>query len=123
MAQRRFGVKQLMIDGVVHLAKSGCEYSLGGDKQDAEMGLDGFHGFKVSRYPASLKVTISDGGQGQTDLRALTRIRDSKIALDLENGKSIQLSHAAYTADGKVNAEAGEIDCEFMCDPNDAQEI
>jgi len=120
---RRFGVRQLMIDGVVYLAKSGASYSLGLDKQESVMGLDRRHGVKITRLPAYIEVTISDGGAGQTDLRKLTSITDSDITLDLENGKTIKLGHANYAAEGKANAEEGEIEARFEADPDNAQEI
>lgn len=123
MPQRKFGVRQLMIDGVVYLAKSGCDYSLGGDKKEEVMGLDRMHGVKVTRIPAYMDVTISDGGPGQTDLRALTSIDDSTVTVDLENGKTIKLGHAFYAAEGKVSATEGEIDSKFVCDPDNAEEI
>jgi hypothetical protein len=122
MAQRRFGVKQLMIDGVVHLAKGGVTYSLGGDKKESVMGVDRRHGVKVTRIPAYLEVTITDAGD-DTDLRALTSLEDSTVTVDLENGKTIKLGHANYCAEGKVTAEEGEIEAKFECDPENAEEI
>lgn len=123
MAQRRFGVRQLMIDGVVHLAKGGVAYSLGGDKLESVMGVDRRHGSKVTRMPAYIEVTITDGGPGVTDLRALTQLRDATITLDLENGKTIKLGHANYAGEGKVTAEEGEIEAKFEADPENAEEI
>jgi hypothetical protein len=122
MAQRRFGVKQLLIDGVVYLAKGGVTYSLGGDKLESVMGVDRRHGTKVTRIPAYLEITITDGGQG-FDLRKLTQLSDSTITVDLENGKTIKLGHANYCAEGKVTAEEGEIEAKFECDPENAEEI
>lgn len=123
MAQRRFGVKQLLIDGVVYLAKDGCDYSLGGDKQEGMMGLDRFHGVKVQRIIAYLDVTISDGGPGQTDLRKLTSLTDATVMLDLLNGKTIKLGHAYYASEGKVTGAEGAIEARFECDPDNAEEI
>jgi len=122
MAQRRFGVKQLQIDGVVHLVKGGTNYSIGGDKLESVMGQDRRHGVKVTRIPAYAEMTITDAGP-DTDLRALTQIKDSTITIDLENGKTIKLGHANYAAEGKVTAEEGEIEARFEADPENAEEI
>jgi len=122
MAQRRLGVRQLQIDGVVFLAKGGVSYSLGGDKLESVMGVDRRHGSKVTRIPAYIEVTITDAGQG-FDLRALTKLTDSTINVDLENGKTIKLGHANYAAEGKVTAEEGEIEAKFEADPENAEEI
>jgi hypothetical protein len=123
MAQRRFGVRQLQIDGVTYLAKDGVNYSLGGDKQESVMGIDRKrHGVKVTGMVAYLDVTITDGGQG-FDVKALTQIDDSIVTVDLENGKTIKFAHANYAAEGKVNAGEGEIEARFECDPEYAEEI
>lgn len=122
MAQRRFGVKQLMIDGVVYLAKGGVAYSLGGDKQEPVMGADTLHGAKVTRIPAYLEVTITDAG-ADTNLKALTGLRDATVTVDLENGKTIKFGHAFYSAEGKVTPEEGEIEGKFVCSSENAGEI
>lgn len=122
MAQRRFGVKQLMIDGVVYLVRGGVSYSLGGDKSESVMGADRHHGYKISRIVAYLEATLADGG-ADFSLRKLIQISDSTITVDLENGKTIKFGHAAYVGEGKVTAEEGEIEARFECDPDDAEEI
>jgi len=122
MAQRRFGVKELKIDGVVYLAKGGASYALGGDKRESVMGVDRRHGSKVTRIPAYIEVTITDGGQG-FDLKALTNLVDATVTVDLENGKTIKLGHAEYCAEGKVTPEEGEIEARFECDAENAEEI
>lgn len=122
MAQRRFGVKQLMIDGVVYLAKGGVSYSLGGDKLESVMGVDRRHGVKVTRIPAYLEATVTDAGQG-FDVKALMKLSDSTVTVDLENGKTIKFGHANYAAEGKVTADEGEIEARFECDSDNAEEI
>lgn len=122
MPQRTFGVKELMIDGVVYLAKSVPSYSLGGDKRESVMGVDRRHGSKVTRIPAYLEVTITDAGQG-FDVRALTQLKDATITLSLESGKTIKFGHAEYCAEGKVSPEEGEIEAKFECDAENAEEI
>lgn len=122
MANRRFGIRQLLIDGVVYLAKGGVSYSLGLDKKEEVMGVDTLHGVKITRLPAYVEVTITDGGAG-FDLRKLTSLRDSTVIIDLENGKTIKLGHAFYAGEGKVTAEEGEIEAKFVTGADNAEEI
>lgn len=121
MAQRRLGVKQIMIDGEVVDVKGGVEYSLGPDKLETIMGVDRAHGVKVTRQMAYVAFQITDR-QG-LNLKKLQATRDSTIAVELELGKSLKFAHAYHTAEGKVTAAEGEIDVRFECDPNDAEEI
>lgn len=122
MAQRKFGVRQLMIDGVVYLAKSGCDYSLGLNKQESVMGLDRRHGVKVTRMPAYLEVTISDTGT-DFDTKKLTSMTDVEVTVDLESGKTIKFGHANYAGEGKVTGAEGEVEAKFECDEGNAEEI
>lgn len=121
MAQRRLGVKQIMIDGEVMDVKGGVEYSLGPDKRETIMGVDRAHGVKVTRTMAYIAFTITDR-QG-LDLKKLTALGDSTITVDLELGKTLKFGHAYYAADGKVTAEEGEIEAKFECDPVNAEEL
>jgi len=122
MPQLRHGVRQLQIDGVTYLVKGGVSYSLGGDKLESVMGQDRRHGVKVTRIPAYIECTITDGGQGFS-VRQLTGITDKTVTVDLENGKTIKLGHANYAAEGKVTAEEGEIEARFEADSDNAEEI
>jgi hypothetical protein len=110
-----------MIDGSVVLAKGGVSYSLGGDKLESIMGVDRFHGVKVTRAMAFIELTITDATD--FDLRALKSKTDATVTAALENGKTVKFGHAAYVAEGKVSAEEGEIEARFECDPDDAEEI
>lgn len=121
MAQRRLGVKQAMIDGEVVDVKGGVNYSLGGDKLESVMGVDRLHGAKVTRIPAFFELTVTD--RSGLDLKKLTKLDDSTVTLDLENGKTLKFGHAFYAAEGKVTAEEGEIEARFECDPENAEEI
>ena len=121
MAQRRLGVKQALIDGVVIDVKSVGGYSLGGNKLETVMGVDRAHGQKVTRIVAYLEMMLTDNSD--LDLKALTGKTDSTIVVDLENGKTLQFAHACYAGEGKVTPEEGEIDTRWECDPEYAQEI
>lgn len=121
MAQNRLGVTQATVDGKVVDVKGGVEYSLGGDKLTSVMGVDRHHGYKVERIPAYLTMTVTDSST--IKLSDLTRITDSTVVVDLENGKHLKLDHAAYCGEGKVTAEEGEIDFRVECDSDSAEEI
>ena len=121
MAQRRHGVRRAMIDGEVIDVKGGLGYSLGGDKLESVMGVDRHHGYKVTRMPAYIEFTITD--RNGFDLRRLTKMDDVTVTADLENGKTVKFGHSAYTAEGKVTADEGEIESRFECDPDNAEEI
>lgn len=121
MAQRRLGTKQVMLDGVLLDVKGGVAYSLGGGKQETVMGVDRRHGVKVTRIPAYLEMTVTD--RNDLDLKKLTKTTNSTITVELESGKTVVFTGAAYTADGKVTAEEGEIETRFECDPDNAEEI
>lgn len=121
MAQRRLGVRQLMIDGEVMDVKGGVAYDLGGDKLDTVMGVDRLHGHKVTRMPGYIEFTITDR-QG-LDVKALKKKDDSTVTCDLELGKTIKLGHAAQTGECKVTGEENEIEVKFECDSENAEEI
>ena len=120
-AQRKLGVKQIMIDGEVVDVKGGVAYSLGNDKREAVMGVDRMHGTKITRMVAYVEFTITDR-QG-LDVEALTAKGDATITVDLESGKSLKFGHAYYAAEGKVTAEEGELEARFECDKEDAKEL
>jgi hypothetical protein len=121
MAQRRLGVKQIMIDGEVVDVKGGVEYSLGPDKLETIMGVDRAHGVKVTRQMAYVAFQITDR-QG-LNVKKLQALRDSTVTVALELGKTLKFGHAYHAAEGKVTAAEGEIDARFECDPNDAEEL
>jgi hypothetical protein len=121
MAQRRLGVKQIMIDGEVVDVKGGVEYSLGPDKLETVMGVDRAHGVKVTRQIAYVAFQITDR-QG-LDVKKLTALWDSTVTVDLELGKTLKFGHAYYVGEGKITAAEGELDARFECDPKDAEEI
>lgn len=120
-SQRRLGVKQATIDGKVVDVKGGVAYSLGGDKLESVMGVDRKHGNKVTRIPAYLEMTVTDSSD--IDLKALAKLIDAQVVVELELGKTVKFSHAAYCGEGKVTAEEGEIEFKVECDGDDAEEI
>lgn len=121
MAQQRFGVKQVMVNGEVVLVKGGVSYSLGGEKRETVMGIDRVHGVKITRIPAYVEMTVTD--RDEFDVKRFTSLTDATVTVELENGKVIKLGHAAYTAEGKISPEEGEIEARFDCDSDDAEEV
>ncbi|MES2170557.1 MAG: phage tail tube protein [Actinomycetota bacterium] len=122
MANRRFGLRQLTINGEVKLANGGVDYSLGGDKQESKMGVDRFHGVTITRIMAYLEVTITDDGSSGFQ-KAITGLTDATVQAELENGKIIKLGHAFYVGEGKTSAASGELEAKFEADPENAEEI
>lgn len=121
MAQRRLGVKQLMINGEVMDVKGGCDYSLGGDKLTEVMGMDRLHGAKVERIAAYIEFTLTD--RSSLNLKQVTTLSDATVTCELELGKTIKLGHAFYSGDGKVTGAESEIEAKFVCDTSNAEEI
>lgn len=121
MAQRRIGVKQIMVDGEVVDVLDGVDYSLGGDKLEEVMGLDRMHGAKVTRIPGFIEFTITD--RNGLDVKALTSKRDSTITVDLEIGKTLKFGHAFQAGEGKVTGSEGKVELRFVCDAANAEEV
>src|SRR5678815_5551178 len=94
MGQKRLGIKQVSLDGVVLDAKGEWSYSLGGEKRETVAGQDRIHGVKITRIPAFMEGMVTDGKD--IDLKKLTASNDSNVTLDLQNGKTIKLGHAYY---------------------------
>ena len=121
MAQRLIGIKQISIDGKI-IDSKGWDYGPGGDQLESVSGHGRLHGFKVkATMPGYAEGKITDSA----DLRIkdLIALRDATVMIELQNGKTVKLSHAAFVAEGKVTGEESEIEARFECDPNDADEF
>lgn len=110
-AQRRAGLIQVMVGGVLQDAKGEFEYNLGIPKRDEINGADGNHGFKETAQAAYIKGAITD--RGTLDLEALVTLDDTTVTLQLGNGKTISLPHAWYAGDGTGKTSEAEIDFHF----------
>ena len=111
MAQRRAGVIFLKIDGEVHDAKGNFTYNLGRRKREMIVGADRVHGIKETVQIPMIEGEITD--KFEFDLVKLLDILDATITIELNNGKTVVLKNAAYTADGDVGTEDANIQVRF----------
>jgi len=108
----RIGGKILVkANGLQYRAKGSWTYNLGKDKKESVVGMDGFHGFKVTPQVAFIEGTITDSAD--LSLETLLDLEDATIILELANGKIISLSGASFANDGNVTTEEGEIEARF----------
>jgi hypothetical protein len=111
MSQRRGGIIQLQINGVIYDAKGSFSYNLGREKRETIVGADRTHGFKAMPQPAFIEGEITD--RVTLDLEQLVTVEDATITLGLANGKSFILRRAYFVAEGTANTEEGNIGVRF----------
>jgi len=105
--QRRAGLIQLQVQGVIQDAKGNFSYNLGQPKREAIVGSDGVHGYKETPQVAFIEGAITD--RGTLDLAALAIGTDLTITLTLGNGKVISLRSAWFASEGEASSEEAEI--------------
>lgn len=111
MAQRKGGIIQVQVDGVMHDAKGEFTYNLGRPKREAVIGADAVHGFKEMPQAAFIEGKFTD--RGSLDLNALVTLQDATVTLTTANGKVIVLRGAWYAGEGTVSTDEGEIAVKF----------
>jgi hypothetical protein len=109
--QRRGGVIQVQVDGVVQDAKGNFSYNLGQVKRSPVIGVDKVHGFKEEPQVAYIEGEITD--RGSMNLAALVNTTGASLTLALANGKVIALRDAWYAGEGKGNTDEGNVDFRF----------
>ena len=107
MSQRRGGIIQLQINGVMHDAKGSFSYNIGRPKRETIVGSDAVHGYFDKPQVAFIEGEITD--RGSLDLNALVTIEDATVTLVLANGKAIVLRDAWYAGEGTGNTDEGNI--------------
>lgn len=120
MSQRRGGIIQVQVGGVIHDAKGNFTYNLGHPKRKAIVGSDGVHGFTEEPQVSFIEGEFTD--RGALDLAALVDTEIQTVTLALANGKVIALRDAWYAADGTGNTEEGNLSVRFESS-QPAQEI
>jgi hypothetical protein len=105
------GIATLRVNGTQLSAKGDFTYMLGEPRRETVLGSDRPHGFREVPQTAYIEGTITD--KGDIDLRALFRLKDATITLDLANGKTFVLSEAWYAGDGTVSTGEGEVPVRF----------
>lgn len=111
MSQRKGGIIQLQIAGVLYDAKGNFTYNLGRPKRESIVGSDTVHGFMEKPQPCFIEGEITD--RGNLDLASLVVSEDVTVTLELANGKVIVLKDAWYSAEGTGNTDEGNIQVRF----------
>lgn len=108
MTQRRGGVIQVQVNGVIYDAKGNFTYNLGRAKREPITGSDRMHGYKETPQPGFIAGEITD--RGDLDLTALVELSAATVTLILANGKTIACRNAYYAGEGTGNTDEGNID-------------
>lgn len=109
--QRRGGIIQVQVNGVLYDAKGDFTYNLGRPKREAIIGADRPHGFTETPQVGFIEGEITD--RGNLDLEALVTIEGATVVLGLANGKTFSLRDAWYAGEGTVNTKEGNIGVRF----------
>lgn len=111
MSQRRGGIIQVQVNGVLYDAKGDFTYNLGRPKREAIVGADRVHGYKETPQPGFIEGEITD--RGNLDLDALVQLEGATVVLQLANGKVISLRDAWYAGEGTGNTGEGNVAVRF----------
>ena len=112
MQGRVGGIIQIKVDGETIPAKGDSfTYNTGRPKKEAVKGTDGVHGFKEM-----IQVPFIEGVTTDLPELAVERLKDTAsatVVLLANNGKTIILRDAHYTAEGDTTTEEGEVQLRF----------
>jgi Phage tail tube protein len=111
MSQRKGGIIQVQVNGVLQDAKGAFTYNLGRPMRSAVVGADGVHGFTEKPQVAFIEGEVTD--RGSLDLAALVTTEGATVTLILANGKTIVLRDSWYASEGTGNTEEGNIGVRF----------
>jgi hypothetical protein len=117
--QRKGGIIQVQVGGVMQEAKGTFTYGLGTPKRDTVVGADGVHGFKETPQVAFLEGAFTD--RASLDAKALLETEDATVTLVLANGKTVVFRDAWYAGEGTISTDEGEIGVRF--EAKSAEEI
>lgn len=109
--ERRGGVIQLTVDGELFDCKGNFTANLGVDKNESIIGSSGVTGFKSTPQPAFIEGMMTD--RGGLSVKQLVSITNATVHLKLATGKVIVLTGAAYTGDGNITTDEGEVNIRF----------
>lgn len=107
MSQRVGGILQLQAGGVLLQAKGNFSWNVGKPKKEFIPGADRVHGYKETVQVPFIEgaITVDE----DTDVDAVTSLKDATVFLQLPNGAAVILSDAAYTGEGTGTTEEGEL--------------
>ncbi len=109
--QRKGGIIQLQVGGIIQDAKGSFKYGLGNPKRDAIVGTDTVHGYMEKPQVAFIEGELTD--RGTFDLKAFTNLTDVTVTLQLANDKVVVLRNGWYAGEGVGNTDEGNIDLRF----------
>ena len=98
-------------DGVQYKAKGNWTYNLGNPKREQIVGADGVHGYSEKPQVPMIEGAITD--DATLDVSLLQNLVDADVILELANGKTVAMDRSAYTADGDITTDEGEIQVRF----------
>jgi hypothetical protein len=107
MTQRRGGIIQVQVNGVIMDAKGEFSYGYGIPKREAIPGQDGIHGYKEVPQVAFIEGTITD--RTDLDVAALFAGTDQTVTCALANDKTLALRNSWYAGDGQGSTSEGEL--------------
>jgi hypothetical protein len=110
-SQRKGGLIQLQVNGVMHDAKGSFSYNLGRPKREAIVGADAVHGYMEKPQVAFIEGEITD--RGTLDLNELVTMSDATVTLELANGKIVALRDAWFAGEGTGQTDEGNISVRF----------
>jgi hypothetical protein len=117
--QRKGGIIQIQVGGVLQDAKGAFTYGLGVEKRDTIVGADSVHGYKAMPQVPFIEGAFTD--RAGLDLKALFLTDGATVTLNLANGKTVVLSNAWHAGEGTISTEEGEFAVRF--EGTNAEEI
>ncbi len=111
MNQRKGGIIQVKVGGVIQDAKGNWTYNLGRNIKETVVGSDRVHGYTEKPQPAFIEGEITD--RGTLDLAALADTSDVTVTLETAVGKVIVLRNAWFAGEGTGNTDEGNIAVRF----------
>lgn len=111
MSQRRGGLIQFQVAGVLQDAKGSFSYNLGRPLREAIVGADAVHGYSEKPQVAYIEGEITD--RGNLNLAELVSTTLATVTLELANGKVVVLRDAWFAGEGVGNTEEGNIAVRF----------
>ena len=109
---RLAGVATITVDGTPHHVSGEGTYKPSGSSRESLVGQDGYHGYKETPQPGSIKWKGRDSGG--LVVKALNEANNATVVLVLANGKVVTGRNMARVGDPiEVNTEDGTFDCAF----------
>lgn len=114
MANKTFlaGISRFTINGTSWRVKSGSATIVIIEKKlEAIVGLNGIDGFKVTRQPC--KIDLSVNMADNFSAKALEGLTDATVTVETRGGAQYMIFKAGYTGDGEIDLESGSVKITF----------